>query len=191
MISATNVYSRPDTPADEEVVLIKKAKRDPTAFAPIYRKYLEQVYYYLFARVGERQAAEDLTAQVFLEVLEGLASYREDGNFAAWLFTIARRRAVDYHRQRKSEVQLQVAEEVKDPTQDVLANTLAAEDLHSLQHLVASLNEDERELLRLRYAAGLKFADMAILLKRKESTVKMNLYRLLARLKSQMEAENV
>ncbi|MBE0410349.1 MAG: sigma-70 family RNA polymerase sigma factor, partial [Anaerolineales bacterium] len=158
---------------------------------PIYRKFLEQVYYYLFARVGERHAAEDLTAQVFLEALEGLASYREDGKFTAWLFTIARRRAVDYHRQRKSEVRLQVAEEIKDPTQDVLANTLAAEDLHSLQHLVASLNEDERELLRLRYAAGLKFADMAILLKRKESAVKMNLYRLLARLKSQMEAENV
>jgi RNA polymerase sigma-70 factor, ECF subfamily len=191
MISATNVYTRPDTPADEEVVLIKKAKRDPTAFAPIYRKYLEQVYYYLFARVGDRHAAEDLTAQVFLEALEGLPRYRDKGNFPAWLFTIARRKAVDHHRRNQPEVELHAAKNTQDPGQDMLANLLHAESLQSLNQLITNLEEDERELLRLRFAAGLKYADLAALLKRKESAVKMNLYRLLSRLKRQLEAENV
>jgi len=177
---------------DEDAVLVKKAKRDPTAFASIYRKYLEQVYYYLMARVHERSEAEDLTSQVFLEALEGLASYRDDGNFPAWLFTIARRRAVDYHRRwKKPEVQMQTAQDALDPDQDVLAKILDSEDLHTIQDLIAGLEEEERELLRLRFAAGLKFSDMAALLKRKESAVKMNLYRLLSKLRNQLEAQNV
>jgi RNA polymerase sigma-70 factor, ECF subfamily len=188
MISATNVYTRPDTQVDEDVVLIKEAKRDPTAFTAVYRKYLDQVFYYILARVSDRTEAEDLTAQVFLEALEGLPSYREDGSFQAWLFTIARRRAVDFYRRSKPEIELQVAQEKQDLDQDMLADLLHSEDLSSLQRLVGGLNEDERELLDLRIAAGLRFSDMATVLNRKESAVKMSYYRLLSRLKNQLEA---
>jgi RNA polymerase sigma-70 factor, ECF subfamily len=188
MISSIMELEQVNAQVDEDVILIKKAKRDPTAFAPIYRKYMEQVYYYLLARVQGSNEAEDLTSQVFLEALEGLATYREDGNFPAWLFTIARRRAIDYHRRKKPNVHLGLAQDAQDPDQDVLTNLLTSEDLRSVKCLVADLNDEERELLSLRFAAGLTFTDIAVLLKRKESAVKMNLYRLLSRLKSQLES---
>lgn len=192
MIGSITELQQVNAQLNEDADLIKKAKRDPGAFAPIYRKYMEQVYYYLLARVHERSEAEDLTSQVFLEALEGLASYRDDGNFPAWLFTIARRRAVDYHRRRKKpEIQMQTAQDAPDPDQDVLAKMLDSEDLHSIQDMISGLEEEERELLRLRFAAGLKFSDMATLLKRKESAVKMNLYRLLSKIRNQLEAQNV
>jgi RNA polymerase sigma-70 factor (ECF subfamily) len=56
-----------------------------------------------------------------------------------------------------------------------------------LQSALRGLTEEERELLRLRFAAGLSFAEIAELLGRKESAVKMALYRLLPRLESKME----
>lgn len=176
---------------DDEALLVVTAKRDPAAFNHIYRKYLNQVYYYFLSRVYNPTEAEDLTAQVFLEALEGLSGYREEGNFAAWLFTIARRRAVDFHRRGMAEVQLQGAHDTQDPSQDVMSYMLNVEEQHSLGQLVKDLDEDERELLRLRFAAGLKFADIASLLNRKESAVKMSLYRLLSQMKSQLEAKNV
>ncbi len=63
--------------------------------------------------------------------------------------------------------------------------------MRGLAELVAALQDGERELLGLRFAAGLSFAEMASLLKRKESAVKMSLYRLLERLERQLEAKDV
>ena len=188
MVIESIEVSELNTHVDDDAELIKHAQRDPSAFAAVYRKYLDQVFYYILARVSDRTEAEDLTAQVFLEALEGLPSYLEDGSFPAWLFTIARRRVVDFHRRSKPEIELQVAHEKPDPSQDVLADLVHSEDLRSLQRLVAGLKQNERELLDLHIAAGLRFSDMAIVLKRKVSAVKMSYYRLLSRLKNQLEA---
>jgi len=85
---------------EEEASLVEAARHDTAAFSRLYRRYVTPVYRYLYKWVGNPAEAEDLTSQVFTEALEGLARYRERGNFAAWLFTIARRRLVDFYRQR-------------------------------------------------------------------------------------------
>lgn len=72
-----------------------------------------------------------------------------------------------------------------------LARLARSKQLSELAALVASSQDSERELLGLRFAARLSFAEMAPLLKRKESAVKMSLYRLLERLERQLEAKDV
>src|ERR1035437_6717703 len=91
------VTNLPDDPA-----LIEQARRDPEAFAALYRRYLTPVYRYLYSRLGSVHDAEDITTQVFIDALEGLSAnhYRAGGCFSAWLFTIARHRLVDFYRQR-------------------------------------------------------------------------------------------
>ena len=173
------------------MALIARAQRDPSAFAPLYHRYLGPVFYYLLARVGSRGDAEDLTAQVFLEALEGLPSYRHRGFFAAWLFAIVRHRLADFRRRSRPEIlPLDQVRENGDQAADPLTQVVQGERLQRLAKLVAQLDEDERELLRLRFAAGLRFAEIAVLQGRKESAVKMGYYRLLERLKSQMEADH-
>lgn len=144
--------------------------------------------------------AEDITAQVFLEALEGLPHYQEDGHFAARLFTIARRRAVDHYRrillERRSLPALQGDEAAEESTEinpgaeDPLAQIIHSEDLDCLAEAVAALGDYERELLRLRFAGDLPFAKIAALLGCKESAVKMSYYRLLERLQHQLEARD-
>ncbi len=176
---------------DEETALVESIQYNPgtaaSAFASLYRHYLHPVYYYLLSKVGNRSEAEDLASQVFLDVLEGLKDYRHHGHFAAWLFTIARNQAVDHYR-RKSELSLEHAPDLVDPEQDPSIHLARQEDLESLARLVSSLSQEEKELLRLRFAAGLRFGEIAKLLKRKESAVKMAYYRLLARLQRYLEA---
>jgi DNA-directed RNA polymerase specialized sigma24 family protein len=85
----------------DDDALVQAIRSDPAQFAVLYRRYALPVYRYLYGRVGNAKDAEDLTSQVFLEVLESLPRYRSQGSFAAWLFTLARRRAIDLHRRQR------------------------------------------------------------------------------------------
>jgi RNA polymerase sigma-70 factor, ECF subfamily len=173
-----------------EAELVELARQNPAEFAELYRQYLDGVYFYLFSKVGGVQEAEDLTAQVFLQALESLPRFRPGSNFGAWLFTIARRRAADYHRHRRGEQPLPKEMDLECCTDDSLSQILEQEALSSLAEQVAKLSEGERELLRLRFAAGLPFSEIAALLRRKESSVKMALYRLLDRLERNLGEED-
>jgi RNA polymerase sigma-70 factor (ECF subfamily) len=171
----------------EEADLIAAARQNPTAFARLYKAYVRPVYRYLFSRVGHASDAEDLTAQVFLEALEGLPGYQHEGHFAAWLFGIARRKAVDHFRRRTAELPLESAGSGPMLAPDPLLNLIQADDVRRLALHIRRLPESEQELLRLRFVAELSFVEVAALSGRSAQAVKKQLYRLLARLKSQLE----
>jgi RNA polymerase sigma-70 factor (ECF subfamily) len=158
---------------------------DAEAFAELYRRYLTPVYRFIFRRVGGDVAvAEDLTSQVFLEVLNSLSRYRERGQFVAWLFTITRRRLAD--RYRKCE--MDSLEDVNESLLGISDGLEQHENMRRLKQLLASLDAEKRELLRLRFSAELSFADIAAVLGRSEAAVKMSLYRVLDSLRTQWEA---
>jgi DNA-directed RNA polymerase specialized sigma24 family protein len=86
--------------AASDAELVRAAQEgDKAAFAALYRRYLDRIYRYFYARTGDGQRAEDLTAQTFVAALEALHRYRERGYFSAWLFTIAARRYADHCRE--------------------------------------------------------------------------------------------
>ncbi|MDW7755832.1 MAG: sigma-70 family RNA polymerase sigma factor [Brevefilum sp.] len=172
----------------DDAVLIQHVRKNADAFATLYRRYLTSVYRYLYRRTGNVQDAEDLTAQVFTTVLAGLTDnlYQERGYFVAWLFTIARRRTVDFYRQRP-------VEELADPptmAPKVWEGIEKRQDLHHLAHLLSQLDEDRQELLRLRFSAGLSFAQIGQVDGRSEAAVKMAIYRTLDYLHAQWEVKN-
>jgi len=159
----------------DDAALVDRARNNADAFAALYHRYLTPLYRYLYHRVGNEKDAEDLVAQVFIEVLEGLETYRERGRFASWLFTIARHRMIDLYRQR-------TPEPLDDHSNDAIDLDDALEIGESQEYLnilLAKLDEDQMELLRLRFAAGLKFSEIALILGQRKGAVKMRLYRTL------------
>lgn len=170
--------------------LIQKARADPQQFAALYDRFLAPLYGYLYQHVANKQEAEELTSQTFLAAFEAFQSYRHRGMFAAWLFGIARKKLADHYRHWPREQSL---EEVSEPAEDphYLGQTVREERLAALKRVIATLPEGEKELLRLRFSAGLSFKEMALLLHKNEEAVKKSVYRLLARLQSQMEEQNV
>lgn len=174
---------------DIEADLVAAAKVDISAFGQLYDLYVQQLFRYLYSRLGNREEAEDLTAQTFLAALEAFPKYRHKGYFSAWLYSIARRKIVDYFRRQRKITGLDQAEHLSvDP--DLLKHAIKTERVAALRFCIGELSEKERELLRLRYVADLSFAEMAVLLKRNHEAVKKSLYRLLARLQSQLEEKN-
>lgn len=172
----------------DDVGLALNAQKDPDAFAILYERYSLGVYRYVFSRVRYVESAEDLTSQIFLEALEHIGQYRPVGPFAAWLYTIARRRTADYFRKLRPTQPME--EEMLGDFSDPLSRLIQDEEIILLQTHLAALSETERELLRLRFAAGLSFADIGALLGKTPAAVKTATYRLLERLEDKMEDRN-
>jgi RNA polymerase sigma-70 factor (ECF subfamily) len=170
----------------DELKIIRAARQDPKAFGELYRLYVDQVFRYLCSRIGNVHEAEDATAQTFLAAFESFDRFRQDGHFASWLFTIARNKAMDHFRQRKDTTPIDEINEIpleSDPLNGVIQSEQAA----ALSKLIRALTEEDRELLRLRFLAGMSFPEIAHILHRNEEAVKKSVYRLLARLHDQLE----
>lgn len=167
----------------DDARLAKEANRNADAFTELYRRYVTPLYRYLFHRLGNEKDVEDLTAQVFMDALESLAAYRERGYFSAWLFTIARRRLADLYRQRPTSP---LHESLPDgfDLQTILDQN---ENRARLNQLLNELDDERRELIQLRFAAGLEFSEIASALGKSEGAVKMTLYRTLDWLKANWE----
>jgi len=177
-----------DFTALDDPALVEQARHNPEAFAILYRRYLTPIYGYLQRRVENVHVAEDLTGQTFMEALDGLKHnrYRESGTFRAWLFTIARRRLVDFYRERP------FVELIDPPSSEpsLLATLEMNDDLSRLTHILKKLDPEKQELLRLRFTANLSFAEIAMLEGKTEAAVKMAIYRILDFLRQAWEAEN-
>jgi RNA polymerase sigma-70 factor (ECF subfamily) len=168
--------------------IIATAREDPQAFGELYTLYVQPVFRYLYSRIGSFPEAEDVTAQTFLAALERFPKYRHDGYFASWLFSIARNKAVDHFRKRSKETSLEPAETIPADV-NLLAQVIETERITTLSRIIPALPEEEQEMIRLRYVAELSFAEIGRLFNLKEDTVKKTLYRLLARLKAQVDKE--
>jgi RNA polymerase sigma-70 factor (ECF subfamily) len=175
---------------DDDASLILLAQREPAQFQAIYERWAVPVYQYFRFRTGDLSSAEDLTSQLFLSAFQALPRYRHQGHFAAWLFTIARNLAKEYYRKHAREVPLELAENIA-ASADPLSEVSRADEVRYLQKLILQLPDAEQELIRLRYVAGLTFADMAIILNRREDAVKKTLYRLQARLQSALRSDSL
>lgn len=172
-----------------ELTLATSAQADIAAFAAIYDHFFRRVYNYVRYRVGDAAEADDLTAQVFERVLRHLPSYRaKRGPFAAWLFRIARNTVYDELRRRQRHPWLPletIHDHIDDqvgPDEEVAAKLERARVLG----LIAALPERKREIIALKFGAGLTSRHIADLMKLSESNVGVILYRALNTLRSQL-----
>jgi RNA polymerase sigma factor (sigma-70 family) len=115
----------------------------------------------------------------------GVGALPGAGNFAAWLFTIARRKAIAAYRRRRPNLPLDEA--VAEPAEDLLEQVVQGEVLERMAELFAGLGEDQRDLLRLRFTARLSYAEIGALRGSSEAAVKMAVYRLLCQMHEEWE----
>ena len=173
----------------DELRIIKAARQDPKVFGELYLLYVEPVFRYLYSRIGNVHEAEDTTAQTFLAAFESFGRFRQDGHFASWLFTIARNKGMDHFRRRNNTTSIEEIDDIPMES-DPLSGVIQSEQAAALSKLIRVLPEEERELLRLRFLAEMSFPEMAHLLQNNEEAVKKSVYRLLARLHSQLEVSH-
>ncbi len=150
----------------------------------LYAEQLPRVYNFFRYRVGDGPEAEDLTSTTFEKAWRARHRYRRDlGAFTTWLLTIARNVAVDHYRQARAFVPLEDAADVPGgPSPEDLATRRS--DVERLSRLLALLPARERELVALRYGAGLTNRAIARLTGLSESNVGTILHRTIQELRA-------
>ncbi|HEX9889626.1 MAG TPA: sigma-70 family RNA polymerase sigma factor [Nitriliruptorales bacterium] len=179
------------------VDLVERAKTgDVEAFASLYDRYVDQVYGYIYRRVGHRQTAEDLCGDVFLRALRNLSGFQWQGvDLGAWLVTIARNRVHDHFKSARFRLESST-DEFPDHTQptdsrpdDPERVSMARDMARSLGQALDQLKDDHREVIELRFVHGLSVAETAEVMDRTAGAIKALQYRAMRSLADLIKAE--
>jgi RNA polymerase sigma-70 factor, ECF subfamily len=182
------VTVRPVSERDPDAAAVSAARRDPAQFVELYERYFARVRGYARLRLGDDATCEDVTSQVFLTALAKLGSYRGDGSFAAWLFRIAQNAVRDAHRRPQAEqLAPQSGHALVDGDPGPEESALASERRAELAGLLAELGPKQRQLIALRFGAGLDSNEIAQVLGKKPTAVRVGLHRALEELRRRSE----
>lgn len=179
-------------PDFDEVEVVEAAKTgDQEALGRLYDHYLPRVYRYVMARLGVAEDAEDVTAEIFLRVIDNLHTYTFRGlPFGAWVFRIARNETVSHVRRQRTRG---VSAELTDAIPDVNADHMSAVELQltiaEVRQAAERLPEAQRQVIALRFGAGLNVAETARALGKSENNVKVLQHKAIAKLQTMVRRD--
>jgi RNA polymerase sigma-70 factor, ECF subfamily len=183
-MSSNRAPARGPRPVDPDLVDVRAAQADRAAFATLYRRYLDRVYGYSFYLLGDHHDAEDATERTFLAALAAIDRYRDEGStFRSWLFRIAHNQLANALRAR-SRRRTESLDGVPEPAagDDPARQAGLADDARRLRAAVASLSEDRRQVVILRFVDGLSAREIGDVLGRSEGAVRVLQHRALREL---------
>ena len=153
------------------------------AFDALYRSSRDDIYAYVSGLLRDRSAAEDVTAQAFERAYRRRTTFNpQRGSHRAWLFGIARNAALDELRRRSRHAELVVEpEDVSAMSGDESAE--AAMRRTVIRKAMAELSARERELVALKFFAGLQNTEIARVIGTSESNAGTKIHRVLEKLR--------
>lgn len=192
-----------DTATDEHRLVEAARQGDGGAFGQLYQRYVDRVYSFVVFRVRDRTVAEDLTQDVFLQVLRGLDAFDWRGSLAPWMLRIARNTVVDHWRRsgRRAERTMTAVEAGDEDDEDSRIDRMVAEedtgilraehalDRARLVRAAAHLTELQQQVVALRFASGLSIRETADTMGRSEGAIKNLQHHALRALRHQLGSD--
>ncbi|HCW07188.1 MAG TPA: RNA polymerase [Cytophagales bacterium] len=167
-----------------EYELIDKAKKDPAAFGPLYEKYFNRIFNFIFTQTDNEELTADLCSQTFLIALGNVHKYEFRGvPISAWFYKIASNEVNRHFNKSKSqrvysldEIHLKLLFERED-------EEFSDEVIAKLMEFMGELTSDLLQVLQLRFFEEKDFKEIAFILDITESGAKMRTYRALDQLR--------
>lgn len=178
---------------NKEKKLLQRAQLgDRQAIAMLYDQHYLSIYNYIYFRVNDRPTAEDLSAEVFIRMINKLPSYVDRGRpMLAWLYTIARNIVIDHHRANVNQKELSIKDQLltdqdKGPAQQFQDNQ--AQDC--FRKALIHLPESQRLILIYRFIEEFSTNKILELLNKSDRAVRSLQHRALRSLEKALIEEN-
>ena len=170
-----------------EILLISRARDgDREAFGALVEQYRDNVYRLAYRMCGNAYDADEAAQEAFVAAWRALPNFRGDAKFSTWLYRLTTNAAIDVMRREKRHQtvgdgeMIEVADDADSP-QETVERT---EQQEAVQEALATLSEEYREVLLLRYMEELDYAEIAEVLQLPSGTVKSRINRAKAALKA-------
>jgi RNA polymerase sigma-70 factor (ECF subfamily) len=171
---------------EAERLLIEAAQRDGAAFAPLYERYVDQIFAYAHTLTRNRELAEDVTAATFAKAIEDLPRFEWRGvPYSAWLYRVASN-LVARQARRPAWVDIDTHQPIDHLTPEVIAEQRDREA--TVRSAVALLPDDQRQAVLLRFGGELRNREIAEIMGRSEGAVKLLTFRAMTALRKQLGA---
>jgi RNA polymerase sigma-70 factor (ECF subfamily) len=175
-------------PSNEQELIAQAQRGDEDAVTRLYETYVDAIYEYIGFRVDSKSTAEDLTSEVFLRMVRGLAGYQNQGiPFRAWLYRIAANLVIDHYRQRKKGMDAPLLESQASDDTDPFDRLARTEEQLRLRVAIKALPETYQELLALRFVEDLPHTEIAAIMNKSAEALRAMQHRALKALGEQME----
>lgn len=165
---------------EEDLKLVLEIlKGNIDSFNILVNKYELSILRFIYNNVRDKEAAEDITQEVFITVYNKLYTFNKEYKFSNWLFQIARNKCIDYMRKYKRVYEANV-EEVEIMSRDISPeqNAEFKEVKKLVENFIETLNDTDKQIILLRYSnEHMTFTDIAEVLSLGESAVKKRYYK--------------
>lgn len=177
---------------DPAQLMQRSAAGDSEAFGLLYELYFSPVYRYIYYRLQNKAAAEDITQFVFIQALKKIGKYRDlKRPPLAYFFTIARNRIIDHWRQNKrteslaDENDLSKIIDTADSVEEMVSRRF---DMEEINRALENIPPVQREVIILKYLNELTYPEIAGILKKKEESIRQIASRGLRNLKKYLKS---
>lgn len=178
-----------DPGRDEERNLVERAKRDPREFGALYDRHFQQIYRFVYSRVREQTAAEDVTSEVFIKALKAIPRYQDTGRpFAAWLYQIAVNAIADRYRSLRPAQPLEDFHDLSVGGPALEEQAAQRDEIRRIWALVEDLPHQQRTALVLKFQEDMKIEDIAVAMGKTAGAVKLLIHRGVSRLREESGA---
>jgi RNA polymerase sigma-70 factor (ECF subfamily) len=177
--------------SDELTRIIQRAQRgDREAVATLYDRYVDVIYRYLIHRIPTKQDAEDLTAEVFLNMVKRLPDYRHTGApFEAWLYRIAAALMADFYRKAGRRPETELTEWLSDYSPLPEEQLQRQQEIEAARVALQDLSEEQQTIVFLRFRERKSHEEVAQILGKSVDAIRSAQYRALSRLASLLGSE--
>jgi len=157
---------------DEAALLDRISQYDQAALALVYDDYYDRIYHYVFRYVGQVAAAEDLTANVFLRLLNSVRSGNQPRtNLMAWLYRVAHNLVVDSFRRSPAGEELELTEWLEGYEPDLTHIVDQKLQMERVRRALLDLTPAQQQVIVLKFLEGMESPEVAAILNKSEGAI--------------------
>ena len=175
----------------EKLLVYKvRTKQDPNAFGELYDIYVNKIYRFVYFKISSKEETEDIVSNVFLKVWSYLIEHsdKEIESFSGLIYRISRNAIIDFYRERARHQEYSLDNTLNLPYEDPKYKEIEiGQEIEQLMQVIKKMKQEYQEVLLLKYVDELSTGEIANILDKTKTSVRVTLHRAKKKLSQMVE----